>query len=305
MLAIDVVIPVFNRAHTVDRAIASALAQELPGASWSIRVILVDDGSSDHLDRALARFGAAVTCIRHARNRGAAAARNTGIAAGCGDYVAFLDSDDAWLPGKVAAQLAFMERRCHRASCTAYMLKRPDKAEFVSPRYPTGTLGPSDFAWGCFVSPGSTLICRREVFARIGGFDEALQRLEDWDWLLRYAEHYPLGFLAEALAWIEVAPNAQAGKVLNALDRIQARHTAALPSRERRALAAGIEVHRAAAHYGGGRRFASCAALLKSLRFVPIGNVALAAVLYNRLPRRGPKGRRSGLTHATKALQSL
>jgi glycosyltransferase involved in cell wall biosynthesis len=286
MPAIDVVIPVFNRAHIVDRAIASALAQKLPGADWSIRAIVVDDGSTDDLDAALACFGAAVTCIRHGRNRGAAAARNTAVAAAAADYVAFLDSDDTWLAGKVLAQIAFMERHGHRASCTAYLLKRPDKTEFVSPRYWTGTLGPPDFAWGCFVSPGSTLICRREVFGRIGGFDEALQRLEDWDWLLRYAEHYPLGFLAEPLAWIEVAPKANIGKVLNALDRIEARHAALLPSRERRALAAGIEVHRAAAHYGGGNRLASCAALMKSLRLVPIGNVALAAVLHNRLPRR-------------------
>jgi len=83
--------------------------------------------------------------------------------------------------------------------------------------------------------------------------------------------------------------------VLNALDRIEARHAAALPSRERRALAAGIEVERAAAHYRSGRRLASCAALMKSLRLVPIGNVALAAVLHNRLPRRGQHNRRSGL----------
>jgi glycosyltransferase involved in cell wall biosynthesis len=288
MPAIDVIIPVFNRAPIVDRAIASALAQKLPAPDWSIRAIVVDDGSTDDLDAALARFGAAVTCIRHGRNRGAAAARNTAVAAAAADYVAFLDSDDIWLAGKVLAQIAFMERHGHRASCTAYLLKRPDKTEFVSPRYSTGTLGPPDFAWGCFVSPGSTLICRREVFRRIGWFDEALQRLEDWDWLLRYTEHYPLGFLAEALAWIEVAPKANIGKVLNALDRIEARHGALLPSRERRALAAGIEVHRAAAHYGGGNRLASCAALMKSLRLVPIGNVALAAVLHNRLPRRRP-----------------
>jgi glycosyltransferase involved in cell wall biosynthesis len=288
--SIDVVIPVWNRAHIVDRAIASALAQELPGADWSIRPIIVDDGSTDDLDRALAPFGGRVLCIRHPRNKGAAAARNSGIAAATADHVAFLDSDDVWLPGKITAQIAFMEQHRHRASATAYKLKRSGAGEFVSPRYRTGILGLSDFAWGCFVSPGSTLICRREVFARIGAFDEALHRLEDWDWLLRYAEHYPLGFLAEPWALIEVTPGAQGNKELAALDRLAARHGALLQSREGRAFAAGIEVERAAIHFRGGRRLASGIALMKALRFVPFGNVALAAVLHNRLARRAASG---------------
>jgi glycosyltransferase involved in cell wall biosynthesis len=284
--AIDVVIPVWNRARVVGRAVASVLAQDLPGADWSIQAIIVDDGSTDDLDGALARFVARVARVRHERNKGAAAARNTGVAAATGEYVAFLDSDDVWLPGKITAQIAFMERHRHRASCTAYQLKRPDTPEFVSPRYPTGVLGLSDLAWGCFVSPGSTLICRREVFMRICDFDEALHRLEDWDWLLRYAVHYPLGLLAEPLAWIEVTPGAQGVKELAALDRLAARHSTVLPSREARAFAAGIEVERAAIHFRGGRWFASGAALMKSLRLVPFGNVALAAVLHNRLGRR-------------------
>jgi glycosyltransferase involved in cell wall biosynthesis len=283
--AIDVVIPVWNRAHIVDRAIASTLAQELPGADWSIRPIVVDDGSTDDLDRALARFGDRVVCVRHARNKGAAAARNSGVEAATGDFVAFLDSDDVWLPGKITAQIAFMEQEGHRASSTAYKLKRPGAPEFVSPRYPTGVLGLSDFAWGCFVSPGSTLICRREVFAQIGLFDEALHRLEDWDWLLRYAERYPLGFLAQPLALIEVTPPAQGAKELAALDRLATRHAALLQSRDGRAFAAGIAVERAAIHFRGGRRLASGIALVKALRLVPFGNVAVAAVLHNRRQR--------------------
>jgi glycosyltransferase involved in cell wall biosynthesis len=288
--AIDVVIPVWNRAHIIDRAIASVLAQELPGAEWSIRAIVVDDGSTDGLDRALAAFGARVLCIRHQRNKGAAAARNSGVAAATAGYVAFLDSDDVWLPGKITAQIAFMEQHRHRASATAYMLKRSGAGEFMSPRYRTGVLGLSDFAWGCFVSPGSTLICRREALARIGVFDEALHRLEDWDWLLRYAEHYPLGFLAEPLALIEVTPGAQGTKELAALDRLAARHAALLRSREGRAFAAGIEVERAAIHFRGGRWLASGIALIKALRFVPFGNAALAAVLHNRMARRAAPG---------------
>jgi glycosyltransferase involved in cell wall biosynthesis len=212
--AITVVIPVFNRAHSVGQAISSVFAQDVPG--WSIDVVVVDDGSSDDLDGALRQFGEGVACIRHVRNKGAAAARNTGIAAVGGAYVAFLDSDDTWLPGKLAAQINFMETHGHRASCTAYLLKRPNAPEFVSPRYATGALGLSDLVWGCFVSPGSTLVCRREVLAQIGGYDVELQRLEDWDWLLRYTKIYPLGFLAQPLARIDVAAGGNAAKAFAA-----------------------------------------------------------------------------------------
>src|SRR6266700_5477841 len=133
MPAVSVIIPVFNRAHVIERAVASVFAQEVP-ADWSIRAVVVDDGSSDDLDGTLRRFGAGVTCIRHDRNKGAAAARNTGVAAADGDFVALLDSDDAWLPRKLAVQIDFMRTHGHPASCTAYLLKRPNAPEFASPR---------------------------------------------------------------------------------------------------------------------------------------------------------------------------
>ena len=106
------------------------MAQDVPTESWSINVVVVDDGSSDDLDGALRRFGAGVTCIRHDRNKGAAAARNSGVAAAEGEFIAFLDSDDTWLPGKLAAQIGFMKAHGHPASCTAYLLKRANAPEF-------------------------------------------------------------------------------------------------------------------------------------------------------------------------------
>jgi glycosyltransferase involved in cell wall biosynthesis len=271
MPSITVIIPVFNRAHIVARAIASVRAQEIQAEGWSIELVVVDDGSSDDLGATLDGLGDRVTCIRHDRNRGAAAARNTGITAAHGDFIAFLDSDDTWLPRKLVAQIEFMQAQGHPASCTAYLLKRPSTSELA------------DLVWGCFVSPGSTLVCRRDVFAEIGTLDEQLQRLEDWDWLLRYAARYRLGFLAQPLARIEVGPNADAAKVFAALDRLEARHADGLPPRERRHFAAAVNVERAAAHYRGGRVIACLPALARALRLAPVGNVALAAVLHNRI----------------------
>lgn len=285
MPAVTVIIPVFNRAHIVERAIASVFAQDVPFDGWSINVVVVDDGSTDDLHEALRRFGGSVTCIRHGRNKGAAAARNSGVAAAEGEYIAFLDSDDTWLSGKLAAQIGFMEAHGHLASCTAYLLKRPNMPEILSPRYPTGLLGPSDIAWGCFVSPGSTLVCRRETFAEVGMYDEELRRLEDWDWLLRYTKLHLLGFLAQPLARIEVAPHAKATILFAALDRLEARYINALPPCERRNFAAALCIERAAVLYRGGHLFSSLMALVKSLYLQPFGNAALAAVLHNRLWR--------------------
>jgi glycosyltransferase involved in cell wall biosynthesis len=284
MPAITAIIPVLNRAHIVDQAIASALSQELP-PGCVMNVMVVDDGSSDDLAATLRPFGLRITCLRHDRNMGAAAARNTGIAAAVGDYVAFLDSDDVWLPGKIQAQIAFMQERGYQASCTAYVLTRPGMQRIVSPTYETGTLGLSDLTWVCFVSPGSTLVCARDAFRQIGDFDTKLQRLEDWDWLLRYVSTHDLGFLAMPLASIEVGPNRDASKVLNALDRIKSSHATRFSPHQSRQFRAALEIERAAAHFRSGHSFAALPALITSLLLVPIGNRALAAVLHNRLRR--------------------
>src|SRR5258708_30319309 len=100
MPSINVVIPVWNRAHLIGRAIASVVDQDLPAGDWSLQVLVVDDGSTDDLAGALRRFGAQVSCIRHERNAGAAAARNTRLKAAKCHYLAVLHSVDWCLPHK-------------------------------------------------------------------------------------------------------------------------------------------------------------------------------------------------------------
>lgn len=283
MSAVSVVIPVFNRAHVVARAIDSALAQNAAGCA--VDVIVVDDGSSDDLAGALRPYGDRVTCIRHVSNAGAAAARNTGVAAAAGDYVAFLDSDDEWLPQKLATQLAAMHREQWAASCTAYFLARQGAAEFVSPRIKTGPLALADLVWGCFVSPGSTLMFERRVFADVGPLDTTLGRLEDWDWLLRYARTRGLGFIAEPLARIHVSPHTNTAPVLAAIEALRGKHAAGLDARDRRHFEAALDLEKAAAFYRGGSMTQAVPAFVRSLARSPITHPALAAVLHNRWTR--------------------
>ena len=303
MATISVIIPVWNRAGTIARAIDSVLAQELPAAHWSNHIIVVDDGSTDDLSSVLRRYDSHVTVIRHERNIGAAAARNTGIAAARGEYVAFLDSDDIWLPEKLIRQIDFMRAHQFAASCTSFRLVRPDRTESTPRNYSTRELGLADFAWGCFVSPGSTLICRRDVHDTVGPYDVALRRLEDWDWLLRYAREQRLGFLNEPLARIEVSPNPDPVETLAALEQMEQKHLPSLLAEERRRFRAGVELVRAAVLYRQGKLLAAALAIVKSLLIVPVSNVALTTVLHNRLARSQscadtPSGKFGQIAHA-------
>ncbi|MEI9804968.1 MAG: glycosyltransferase family 2 protein [Pseudolabrys sp.] len=284
MTAVSAIIPVFNRASTVKRAIDSALSQAMIGTK--LDVIVVDDGSTDALNDALAGYGDGVTVIRHDRNMGAAAARNSGVTAAKGDYVAFLDSDDIWLPGKIGAQLGSMQAHGWKASCTAYYLVRPQWGEVVSPQYKTGALGLSDLVWGCFVSPGSTLLFERTLFDQVGPLDTGMQRLEDWDWLLRYTRLHDLGFLAEPLARIELSPNLHAERVLAAIAKLEDKYLTLLTDKQRRNFQAALEVERAAVQFRIGNFGRALPALLRSLWLAPVRNAALSAVLYNRLARK-------------------
>jgi len=117
------VLPVFNRAATIERAIASVSSQSM--GEWEL--VIIDDASSDDLPQALARVrDGRVRLLRHERNRGAAAARNTGIKAARAPFIAFIDSDDEWLPPKLERQIAVMERAPPSLGglCTGFRLTR-------------------------------------------------------------------------------------------------------------------------------------------------------------------------------------
>jgi len=283
--SISVIIPAYNRAAVIGAAIDSVVNQALPSAQCTVDIIVVDDASDDDLAATLRPFKQQIRLIRHDRNGGAAAARNTAITAADGDLLAFLDSDDIWLPGKLARQMAAMHQNGWEASCTAYLLSRPGTRDHISPRLSTGLIGLEQMAWGCFVSPGSTLLCRRSLFEEIGRFDTGLRRLEDWDWLLRYASVRSFGFLAEPLARIAPSFGGRADKVIPALDRMWRKHASGFAPQTQRHFAAALDIERAAAYHRSGNRAAAARSLSRSLLRVPFGNRAFAAILHNRLAR--------------------
>ena len=113
MTEVSVIIPTFNRAQKVTRAVSSVLDQTFT----KYEIIVVDDGSTDGTKDCLAQFRHQVKYIHHPKNSGVSAARNTGIRASKTPFLAFLDSDDYWLPEKLAVQVKFFRLNLEAVAC--------------------------------------------------------------------------------------------------------------------------------------------------------------------------------------------
>ena len=193
-MRVSLIIATFNHARFLGAAIDSALAQTL----GAVDVIVVDDGSTDDTPSVLARYAGRVRVLRQP-NRGLAAARNAGLAAARGTYVAFLDADDVMAPTKLAAQLEMLERSptigwtyCDvliETVATRTTVTASERFGYGA-RALDGWLFP-ELIHGNFI-PAIAPMIRRTALDAAGGFDERLTALEDWDMWLR------LSLIAEA-----------------------------------------------------------------------------------------------------------
>jgi glycosyltransferase involved in cell wall biosynthesis len=185
---VSVIIPAYNRAHLVGRAIQSVLSQ----AYRSLEVIVVDDGSTDNTEEIVTDFDdERIKYIRHDQNRGGAAARNTGIAFAAGEYIAFLDSDDAWLPDKLGKQVKAFEESDPQVGviytgCSVLSQNGEALVDYKAPRL-RGEVLKKLLVSNRIVAGGSSALVKREHVQEIGGFDESLASCQDWDLWLRLA----------------------------------------------------------------------------------------------------------------------
>lgn len=183
---IGVVVPAYNRVQQLQRALVSIEGQTLIPR----QVVVVDDGSEQPLQDQLPNSGALpLRFIRLAKNSGSAAARQAGLEALDTTYVAFLDSDDTWLPDKLAHQVRYLSRDSETdkvaVACGWTWVDRYG-TKIVS-RMPRGSSDLTDFCAGCWFCPGSTILARRQLLLDIGGYDVRMRRLEDLDLFLRFA----------------------------------------------------------------------------------------------------------------------
>lgn len=197
MSTVSVIIPTFNRAHTLGRALTSVFGQ----TRQPDEVIVVDDASTDSTAAVMRQFPRA----RHVQltsNRGAAHARNHGVKMATGDYVAFLDSDDVWLANKLEAQLGRMEAGSGISLiCTGVtVLESPGVVKYhgFNSSKPANGWSFLEFQT-CPFSP-TTWLMRRSVFLDEGLFDESLPNGEDLDFLARINSNQSIEFLSEPLS---------------------------------------------------------------------------------------------------------
>ena len=194
-MRVSIVIPTYNRADFVREAITSVLQQDYP----DVDLIVVDDGSRDDTAAVVSGFGPAVRYL-YQENRGVSAARNRGVAASTGGLIAFLDSDDLWLPSKVSAQVAYFEAHPDAQACHTdeIWIRRGVR---VNERRIHRKHGGWQFLASlprCLISPSAVML-RRTLWDRLGGFDETLPACEDYDLWLRLTAIAPVGFLPERL----------------------------------------------------------------------------------------------------------
>jgi glycosyltransferase involved in cell wall biosynthesis len=193
--AVSVIIPTYNRADLVREALASVQAQTYR----DFEIVVVDDGGTDGTFEALAA-GGQIRVLRHASRRGVSAARNTGLKAARGKWLAFLDSDDLWLPDKLARQIFLLEGQPELLICQTdetwvrrgIRVNKPLSHRQVGGKIFLPSLG------RCMISPSAVMLDRRLV-ADHGGFDETLPAAEDYDLWLRLTWRYEVGLVDEPL----------------------------------------------------------------------------------------------------------
>ncbi len=192
---VSVVLPTCNRRQFVKQAVDSVLAQD--GAAFEL--IVVDDGSTDDTPAVLRSYGERIRILRQA-NRGVSAARNAGIRAARGGLLALLDSDDYWLPGKLAAQVDFFQAHPAALICQTEEIWVRNGVR-VNPgrrhRKSGGWIFEKTLPL-CLVSP-SAVMMKKTLLDEVGLFDERLPACEDYDLWLRIAWKYPVHLIERPL----------------------------------------------------------------------------------------------------------
>ena len=196
---ISVVLATYDRRHSLPRAIASVLAQD--GVRFEL--IVVDDASRDGTADYLATLcDPRIRAITAERNGGPSAARNLGLKAARAGIVAFLDSDDAYLPRRLAAPLAAFAADAGLV-CTLSSAIRHDRKRSREARIPAVRLAAAAFEWAliCDLVPveATSITVRREAALAVGGFCERLRLIEDREFLIRLARHGGGQLLSEPL----------------------------------------------------------------------------------------------------------
>jgi glycosyltransferase involved in cell wall biosynthesis len=274
-LPLTIIIPTFGRQTDVERALASVMSQKrLPEL-----VIVVDDGSKEPIN--VQRFHNAVLpikLIRHEENRGAAAARNTGMNAASTEWVSFLDSDDYLLEDSLEKRWQTLERALENGADSRTVFgcgwfDVDQNGRVLNLRWPQPGRSPSEFASGCWFSPGSCIILNRKLALEVGPQDETIRRFEDLEWFLRLSL---AGFTyePERIAGVAISRRRGASVQTDGTARLAARQVVEkwrgkLPGAVMNRLKAYMALEVGASAYFCGRHANAVFALAQSFAYAP------------------------------------
>ncbi len=284
---VSVVVPARNSATTIARALDSVLAQTYR----PFEIIVVDDASDDETAKIVAAYGEpSVRLVRLDRQGGASGARNAGIEAAHGALIAFLDSDDEWLPSKLAKQVALIvsDERCVFVSCASRLISPDGKdlGDLYRGRRPTsgseawrGLLGTNTIA-----TP--SVLVWRHVIIELGGFDQNLKICEDQDMWIRLASRGDLGYVDETLVRVHTRANSLSSRGFADLThytmmmlprRIEAQRGKLTPGEIRRIM--GEQLQRLGRAACNEDYFAGCKLILRSafLGYQPLDGLVFLA----------------------------
>ncbi len=272
MVRVSTIIPAFNSARTLAQAIESALAQQFEGQE----VIIVNDGSTDDTASILAGYGDRIRVIDRTRV-GISAARNAGAAAARGDYLAFLDADDAWLPGRLARTCDALDGNPDAVLSFTDMIPVDPNGALGAPWVAGKAPSMADLltrGWGIYPS---AVTMRRRVFEQCGGFEPKLPAFEDLYLWLMAREHGEFEYVAEPLVLYRIAEFSSIAEKYRAglrplIHLIRQRYGRAAARRHRAELStvlASSLIAKAVAERRQGRPFAAARAVLSAAYLSP------------------------------------
>jgi len=224
---ISVIIPSYNRAPILERAIQSVLIQKGP----PFEIIVVDDGSTDETEKVVHDLFRMAGNTRPLplkfvaqENRGVSAARNTGIYHSKGEWIAFLDSDDEWLPGKLEAQMRFFETHPEYQICQTdeIWIRNGVRVNKMKKHEKKGGWIFNECLPLCAVSP-SAVMMHRSLFDEVGLFNEKYPACEDYELWLRIAPRYPIGLVEKPFLQKYGGHEDQLSHQFEAMDRFRIR----------------------------------------------------------------------------------
>lgn len=195
MSLVSVIIPTFNRCHVLRNAVNSVLSQTYR----HIEIIIVDDGSTDATEAVISllpKQNKRIYSVKHPFNRGAQAARNTGIKKARGEWIAFLDSDDVLVPKSVELRIKTAQKeKVSAVHSECFVIREGERRKIFGVPPLSGNIYPA-----ILVKPGPVfpaLLVAREAFVKINFLDERIRSYQEWDTVIRLAKYYHFGFVAE------------------------------------------------------------------------------------------------------------